>query len=266
MRHVCHDEPQPPTPDREAVQAAGSPLDAVADAFRALTTGPDPLTVEGGEVGHGLPDRPMVLSEVKSVLLHPSTSHAARDAVWAVLVRRAQMEEPAWVVGATGVALPGLRRVAGSVARGYDGDRDDLDAEVLAGFLTALRHFDLSRDRIPLRLCRAARKAGMGARYADADPLVPHLGRVASAPPPRPWGHPDLVLAAAVARGVLSAAEAELIGRTRLEGRPLSDTAARAGVSYAAIAQRRWRAERRLVAAIHNGDLSDMITEQALEG
>ena len=48
-----------------------------------------------------------------------------------------------------------------------------------------------------------------------------------SAAPPRPWGHPDLVLAKAVRAGVIGAADAELIGATRLGDVDLADAAER---------------------------------------
>ena len=61
-------------------------------------------------------------------------------------------------------------------------------------------------------------------------------------------GHPDFVLARAVAEKVITADEAELIGSTRLEDHPLATAAAQRGLSYAAAAQARRRAEHRLAA------------------
>ena len=71
-----------------------------------------------------------------------------------------------------------------------------------------------------------------------------------------PWGHPDFVLAAAVTRGVLSRAQAALIGRNRLEGVPLSRIAAETGISHSALCNRRKRAEKALAAAIAAGQLA----------
>src|SRR2546429_575858 len=73
--------------------------------------------------------------------------------------------------------------------------------------------------------------------------------------PVLPWDHPDLVLARAVAAGVLEPEEAALIGATRLgkatlaqAGRPLDMDPAQAGA---------WRrkAELRLRDAVHAGEL-----------
>jgi hypothetical protein len=43
------------------------------------------------------------------------------------------------VIAAVGMAMPALLRHAAQLATGYRGDRDDVDAEVLTGFLAALR-------------------------------------------------------------------------------------------------------------------------------
>jgi hypothetical protein len=53
--------------------------------------------------------------------------------------------------GLAGVAPPGLTRAAASLADAYRGDRRDLETEVLAGFLAAVRGLDLGDlGRVPL--------------------------------------------------------------------------------------------------------------------
>ena len=59
-------------------------------------------------------------------------------------------------------------------------------------------------------------------------------------------GHPDLVLARAVADGILSVAEAALIGSTRLEALTIADAARARGQSVGAVTVARHRAEHRL--------------------
>jgi hypothetical protein len=76
-----------------------------------------------------------------------------------------------------------------------------------------------------------------------------------AAAPPRPWGHPDFVLAAAVNGGVITAAEAQLIGDTRLDGIRLEDAAAARGIRRNTLLARRSRAERRLVAGLNAGQI-----------
>jgi hypothetical protein len=237
-----------------------SPLDSVDAAFRLLTCDPRPLAVDGKRIGGGLPPRPIPLDELKRLLLHPSASAGTRDAAWAVLVHRARHDGPSWVVGATGVALPGLRRAAGALARGYQGDPADIDAEILTGFLAALRSVDLSRHSIALRLRWAAYRAGAAFRYAEEAECARHEIPVFAAPPPRPWGHPDFVLADAVAQGILSAADAGLIGRTRLEDVPLTRVAADLGLSYEAARKRRRRAEAKVARAIADGQIESRLS------
>ena len=61
------------------------------------------------------------------------------------------------------------------------------------------------------------------------------------------------MLAAAVRRGILTAGQAWLIGRNRLEGVPLSQIAAETGISHSALCNRRKKAEKAITDAIANG-------------
>jgi hypothetical protein len=118
------------------------------------------------------------LDELTVLLLHPSVSTAARNKVWAELVRRARPGSPAWTVGLTRVALPGLTRAVASLAAAYRGDPGDLEAEVLAGFLAALRALDLDElDSIPL----ASRLTWAGYWAAGRWPIPMPRGRPAAA-------------------------------------------------------------------------------------
>jgi hypothetical protein len=272
---VYHCENDPYRPDDEdgedparaqaGLDAAGEyypgPLEEVAAAFRLLTSGPQPLALHAAGLAAGLPDRLVPLDEITVLLLRPGTSAAARNKVWAELVRRARSGPAAWMVGLTGVALPGLTRAVGDLAAGtgYRGDHRDLQAEVLAGFLQAVRGLDLDDlDGIPLasHLMWAAFRAGRVLACADAAWAGRRRGLEESwQPPPRPAGHPDFVLAAAVRRGVITAADAQLIGASRLEGIPLSRLAAATGRRHDSLCRRRARAEKRLARAIAEGDL-----------
>jgi hypothetical protein len=229
-----------------------SPLDTLGRAFTLLTTGPDPLALDGRELP-GLPDRMIPLNRLKRVLLAPATRQATRDAAWRALVLAARGGKPAWVVGACGVALPGLRRTAGDIAKGYRGDTADLDAEILAACVAALHTVDIDRPGIANRLMWAARRAGQRARWTAERVVLCEVSRPVSAAPPQPWGHPDLVLADAVAKGVLSAVAAELIGATRLEHLSLAQAADRLGIGVQAARKMRQRAEARLARKIAQG-------------
>lgn len=174
--------------------SGSAPLDVAEAALRLLTTGPSPLSVDGRSLEYGLPRRPIPLGELASVLMHPSTSFAARDAAWRLLVGRARTDGPAWVVGAVGVALPGLRMAASRLARISGGG--DAQAELLAGFVHALGTVDVDAPRVCPRLCNAAYIAARAAlRAAEPATAGEPSGASGSAVPPHPWGHPDLVLA-----------------------------------------------------------------------
>ena len=250
----------PPHPATGRCPASLGALDSVDAAFRLLTTGPQPLAVHASRLAPGLPDRLVPLDELRVLLLHPATSARTRNLVWAELVRRARTGDPAWIIGLTGIALPGLRRAVASLSGTYRGDHADLQAEVLAGFLAAVRGLDLDDlDQIPLasRLCWAAWRAGQALAGADAG----YAARRRSLSlwrdgPDMPWGHPDFVLAAAVRKGILTSDQAELIGRNRLEGVSLSQIAAELGISHSALCNRRKRAEKALTDAIRNGLLT----------
>jgi len=235
-----------------------SALDILETAFDALVRGPRPIEVDGVALGHGLPARLVPLDELRAILLHPSLPYAARDAVWRELVRLARTAGPSWVVGAAGVALPGLRALAGELARGFHGDSHDLDAEMLSGFVVALRELDLSRGKIAARLSYAAYNAGRRLRRRLEDSPGRHGEFTGSLPPPAPWGHPDLVLGRAVGLGIITPLHADLIGRTRLEGVPLQQAAAELGLSYLAAWRRRDRAEQRLAQAIRGAQLENL--------
>ena len=235
------------------------PLEEVAGAFRLLVSGPQPLALHAAGLAEGLPDRLVPLDEITVLLLRPGVSAAARNKVWAELVRRARTGSPAWMVGLAGVALPGLTRAVGDLAAAYHGDNRDLQTEVLTGFLQAVRGLDPDDlDDIPLasHLMWAAFRAGRALACADAA----WAGRRRDLdeswqPPPRPAGHPDFVLAAAVRRGVITAADAQLIGASRLERIPLSRLAAATGRRHDSLCRRRAKAEKRLTRAISAGEL-----------
>jgi hypothetical protein len=227
------------------------------DSFWSLCRGPAPLALPGALFASDRA-RPVRLVEAQRLLLarRGRMDPDAKDRVLAELVRRAQTGAPEWIVGASGVLLPGLAAKVNRLARGYAGDRDDLEAEVLAGFLTALHTIDPDSGRLAARLCWAGYRAGLALRHRDADDVRRRAAGAEGTAPHQPWGHPDFVLAAAVRAGVITADEADLIGATRLDGVRLEQAAAARGSSRTAVLKRRYRAERRLVAVLRNGDLT----------
>lgn len=247
-------------PGAPAVVSGEQSFDVAATAFRLLTTGPEPLSIDGTTLGGGLPVRRIVLSELAAILMHPSCGYATSDQVWRLLIECARTDGPAWVIGAVGVALPGLRPAAYRL-RGFSGD---VQAELLTAFVTALRGLPLGGPRVAQRLLSATFTAARTALRADEPARV-------SGPVPAPVaasGHPDFVLVRAVTAGVITAAEADLIGATRLEGVPIAGYAQRVSKTSKAVYKARERAEARLVAAVRAGVLSDpdadVITEATM--
>ncbi|MFC6091612.1 hypothetical protein [Saccharothrix lopnurensis] len=237
---------------RDAVPRSGferdhMPLDAARAAFEWLVTGPHPVGVDG-RLFPGLPARRVPLNEVRDRLLRRGCPQTVRDAVWAHLVLLARTEGGTWTVGAVGVALPALTSIAATLSARFAGDPGDIHAAVLAGFVAGLGEVDLRRPRIMLRLRWAAYRAGLACVREALDAPVPSGHGLRSTAPPPPWGHPDFVLARAVAERAITAAEAELIGATRLEGVSLAEAAVARDLSHQAAKKARRRAEHRLAA------------------
>ncbi|MDT0264119.1 hypothetical protein [Jatrophihabitans lederbergiae] len=242
-----------PTPGAEHAAALRardeSPLGIARTAFELLVTGPAPLSLDA-RCYAGLPDRELRLDELRTRLLAPACPRATRDAVWAELVRRSRTGGPAWTIGCVGVALPALTTLAAQLCARFAGDRSDVHAEILRGFLTGLATIDVDRPSVMTRLRWHAYRAGHAAVREALDAPAPRGIGGHSAPPPVPAGHPDFVLARAVTAGAVTQAEADLIGVTRLEDVALRDWAGEHGLNYVAARQVRSRAERRLVAWI----------------
>jgi hypothetical protein len=178
------------------------------------------------------------------------------DAAWRQLAHHARCWGPAWVVGAVGVAIPGLTRMAARLSYGAPELAEDIDSEMLAGFLQALRVGPIDPPRIWLRLCWAAWRAGLSARRNDTTVELPADLPTGGSAPRRPYGHPDLILGRAVVAGIITRAQADLIGATRLGDVLVEQIAAEQGVCPSVIRMRRKRAERRLVRALAHGELS----------
>jgi hypothetical protein len=204
----------------------------------------------------GLPDQILPLDELRRLLLDAGTRRQLRDAVWRELVIRARRDGPAWRVAAVGMAMPGLRRQAGLLATGWHGDSHDLDSELLVGFMERLATVDLDEPRICGRLVDAGVRAARKVRDAESDTVLIRTGEARWLLPIRPWDHPDLVLARAVATAVLDRDEARLIGATRLEHQTLARVAGEIGISPQTASDWRSRAETRLRQAIGAGELA----------
>lgn len=266
-----------PRPDPGAIPV----LDGIRVTWEWLCARPHPVTVAGTEID-GVADRPIPLDELRARMLDRGTDPAVRDAVWAYLITRSRRDGPTWTMTCAGMALPMLAAVCRELTHRFAGDRADVCSAIVTGFVAALAEIDLDRPGLVSSLRWSAVRAGHASVREALGAPVPHphdqLVRAAltgaapsarghdpdrgddggggdgsgsraweSAPPPSPGGHPDLVLADAVAAGVITAPEAALIGRTRLESTPLVAVAARMGRPVGAVTMQRLRAEMRLV-------------------
>lgn len=223
------------------------PLDAARSAFGWLVTGPDPLSLDCRSI-RGLPKRRIPLDELRDRLLDRRCPQPVRDAAWVALVGLSRAEGGRATIGCVGMALPALTPVAAELTARFAGDPRDVHAAVLTGFLGGLASVDLDRPRVMVRLRWAAYRGGHACLREALQAPTPSVRAFHSAPPPPPAGHPDIVLARAVAEAVISSAEAELIGSTRIGDTTLAAAASAQDLSYEAGKKARQRAERRLVA------------------
>ena len=248
---------------REPRPTSAELLDEIEYRFRLLGEGPQPLSVDGRQLGHGLPRRLIPLPELSAILMHPSASFAARDAAWRLLVTNARTGGKPWIAGAVGVALPGLRYKAYLLSLHFTGDAQ---SALVTEFVKALRTVEVDQPGVVGALLSTAFSK---ARAALRDEQPAASGEANFAPgsvlPPAPFGHPDFVLARAVRAAVISAAEADVIGVTRLEAVSVAEYADRTGVSPSLVYKRRKAAERRLLTALTAGELADPYAEVIAE-
>src|SRR4051812_33712677 len=242
-------------------------LDAVDTAFAALTCEPAPLSLDLDKLGMslgddtGLPGGVVALPALQSWLLKHPRAYTVRDAVWGELIRRARLDGPAWVVAATAMAMPALRRYAGQLRTGWSGDACDLDAEIIAGFLTALRdRVDLVRPAPYAALCKAAWRAGFELRRRNGAEAIP-VANVEHVTGPRtpklPYGHPDLLVRRAVELGILDPGDEQAYIDLRLGRRAVEPTAARLGLEVDTLRRRVERIDTRIAEALASGLLSE---------
>ncbi|WP_159989341.1 MULTISPECIES: hypothetical protein [Nocardia] len=192
---------------------------------------------------------------LRALLWQPGVTTVRVDQIWVWLIERSRAyREDATLVCAS-LAYPMLAGTAGLFAAPASPKRHDIESEVLTGFLTHLECVELDQPGVWHRLRWASYRAAIRAvrqqdvlteAVADHDDLdlIAKYGRVMVSEP----GHPETILALAVADGVLTAGAAELIALTRWEHRPLNALAAERGDSHWALRKRRQRAEARLVA------------------
>jgi DNA-directed RNA polymerase specialized sigma24 family protein len=246
-----------------------SALRAADLTFTLLTGDPDPLSLDCDSLGTdlGLPSGAVALPVLRDWLLAHPRHYPARDAVWRELIRRARLDGPQWVIAAVGMAMPALVRLAGQLTAGYRGDPADLDAEILTGFLEALRdRVDLAAPAPYASLCFAAYRAGRADRLDHATYLpVDDIETTAAQPrsPKLPYGHPDLLVTRAVALRLIDPDDADAFIEVRLGRRAIEPIAAARGITVDALRMRLGRADTRLAQALASGLLTGVVSPEA---
>ncbi|MGO4646257.1 hypothetical protein AB4305_14985 [Nocardia sp. 2YAB30] len=241
---------------------ARSPLEVVFSTFGPIAGQPvpvDPRPAPGlsdGEVESwdGLRER----------LWDRGVPIAVVDAIWVWLIERSRAHGHDATLVCAALAVPMLAGMAGLFAAPGSDHRDDFESEVLTGFLTHLGCVELDRPGVWHRLRWAAYRAAITAvrrqlpvvaSVADLDrdlgPMDHKRLLMVTGP-----GHPETVLAEAVAAAVITTEAAELIAVSRWEYRTLTSLAAERGQSLWKLRKQRRRAESRLVT---------WLTERALD-
>jgi hypothetical protein len=239
------------------------PLRQMEAAFQHLASRPRPLTVALGDLHPGLPAEPADVVTLRSLLLHPSLGYPARTVVWERLLKLAGKDGEAgreWQLAALGMVGWGLRRVASRACPSLPGHSTDLQQEILtaawAALQVALATEPEEAGKVPARMVWAADRAARTYRRDIEEIQARHTDDGELPAPVRQPIHPDALLTLAVRQGVLSVAEAALVGDYRLGDVTTRTIAEQAGVTTQAVDKRRQRAEARLTSAITSGRLA----------
>jgi DNA-directed RNA polymerase specialized sigma24 family protein len=243
------------------------PFEVLDRSFGLLVCDPAPLALDGTAVGRGLPARPIPLEELRWLLLHPSVTFDTRDAALTWLIGRAQREGGAWLVGVAGVLLPGIGRRVYPLCRAHPRLAHDLEAEALVGLLQAIKEWPCGRDRVATRLVWAAARAAHRLLRRELAVAEREASMGLELEAPDPAVHGELVLGEAVAAGVVSRRDAELVAASRIEEIPVRELAGRWGVGYEALRKRRQRAEAALARWLADqGDVPEVAGGGGLAG
>lgn len=236
---MSHDQ-QPPTS-----------LEIIEQRFITLAAPPISLSFSGAFLGVDFPDREIPIDELRILLLKRQTTSAVKNAVWGEIVRRVQDNGEPWTTAALGLTLPILLKAARKLRRPRNGDLADIDSEIVEGLLHVLNSADPDESGIYWTILNTAKRYGFEARRRE-DKIAVQEKPAATRYQRSRTGHPDLVLARAVEHDTLSTAEANLIGRVRLDGQSISSVADEQGIPVVEAEFRLDSAEKRLVMNLDN--------------
>jgi hypothetical protein len=237
---------------------AQAPLQTVKSAFAQMRAMPGEMSLRLPPVPIGPVNRVMDLEQIYQAIHGGDTDPAFRWLVWAAVIRKARGRQTGWFLVAAGLAYPKLVHKARLLAANFAGDTIEDQADLIEAFLKAICDINVEDRSIPDLGSNAAWHAYSAVRRerrreSAAPAFTPLIGE--SAAPVPEAQHPDILLARAVRLGVITAAEAEYIGRSYLEDTPIEEIVAWAGISRATFFRYRAAAEARLVEAIRGGRL-----------
>jgi hypothetical protein len=175
----------------------------------------------------------------------PRLDQAGSDRVWGAIIEHARTQGPDWTTVATGLAHRHLWSVVTRVSRGrpFGSRREEVEAEVIAAWIAEVRQVDTHQPDIAGRMWAATYRAGQRWRYAATRDLAQLTGTPVSAAHVDEGGHPEVALLRAVAAGVVTPVEAELIAATRIGRHTLLEVCDQLRVPYSTAKRRRRRAE-----------------------
>lgn len=242
------------------MEHADQPFDVLRHTLTLLTTGPEQPTLPTASV-EGVGAAEMTAAQVLERLRKGPQKQT--DELWHVVFAHARAGDSAWAVIAAGAMLPPMVTMCARYVRVPAQQIPDVESELLTALLEQVRSLPAGVVDVQHRLWSAV--ANTANRYCYRQ--MREVGMVTAwdlsmvAAARRSGRGPVTVLAEAVAAGVVTLVEADLVARTRLEGDPLSQVATDLRLSY--ITARRWRssAEQRLAKALLTNRFSSPMSD-----
>ncbi|MFD4439878.1 hypothetical protein ACFWPK_08870 [Nocardia sp. NPDC058519] len=232
-----------------------SPLAVVRSSFDRITAQPLPTDPRPAPTTGATGNPVQSWNELRDRLRDPAVPFDEVDAIWVWLIERSRAYGQDATLVCACLAEPMLAKTASTFATSYSTRREDIESEVLTGFFAHLPRVDLERPWVLLRLRWAVYRAAATAHRQESGVVsVADIGRDLGPIGEQAWvmvsppGHPETVLAAAIAAGVITETAAELIAVSRWQRRSLTSLATEREQSVWALRKRRRRAERALSA------------------